>query len=192
MPKLIDERFHRYGRLVVLDRAGSKKDGHIAWFCRCDCGNFTIVSSQHLRGGNTKSCGCLQKERSGQAHNKLPKGQAAFNRILRDYKVGARDRNLEWSLTDEQVKRLITQPCYYCGAKPRLHSDFIASYTCNGNFLYTGIDRVNNSKGYSPDNVVSCCSLCNYMKQTISQDLFKKQIANIYNHLNLQNKNKKE
>jgi hypothetical protein len=64
MGKLIDERFHKYGRLTVLNQvdAKGKGDTHAKWFCRCDCGNFTIVSGGKLRSGNTKSCGCLRKE----------------------------------------------------------------------------------------------------------------------------------
>lgn len=29
------------------------------WECMCDCGNTTIVAGNHLRSGETKSCGCL-------------------------------------------------------------------------------------------------------------------------------------
>lgn len=45
------------------------------WLCRCNCGNETIVSSNNLRRGLTKSCGCLRKERVrieiGQVFNRL-------------------------------------------------------------------------------------------------------------------------
>ena len=32
------------------------------WLCLCDCGNQTIVETQKLRSGHTKSCGCLSGE----------------------------------------------------------------------------------------------------------------------------------
>ena len=38
------------------------------WKCKCDCGNEIIVSGKHLRSGNTKSCGCYQKERAIQSN----------------------------------------------------------------------------------------------------------------------------
>ena len=54
----------RFGRLVVLslvaDDAGAKKQTR--WFCECDCGNRLFVLAGNLRSGNTKSCGCLQRE----------------------------------------------------------------------------------------------------------------------------------
>jgi len=32
------------------------------WQCRCDCGKSTLVPTSNLKTGNTKSCGCLQRE----------------------------------------------------------------------------------------------------------------------------------
>lgn len=51
----------RFGRLLVVERAGSK-DGNAAWRCNCDCGNTVVVKSNNLLSGNSKSCGCLEKE----------------------------------------------------------------------------------------------------------------------------------
>lgn len=62
MRKKIDLTGGRFGRLVVLEEAPSRNYQRY-WVCRCDCGNITkpiLMSS--LRGGATKSCGCLQKE----------------------------------------------------------------------------------------------------------------------------------
>ena len=50
-----------FGRLLVLERAGSK-NGRAAWLCECICGNKTVVSGEVLRRGTSKSCGCLKKE----------------------------------------------------------------------------------------------------------------------------------
>lgn len=57
----------RYGKLVALYPIYSnKKDTHTKWFCKCDCGNETIVDLGNLTQGFTKSCGCtisFQEER---------------------------------------------------------------------------------------------------------------------------------
>ena len=60
--RIKDKAGRRYGKLMVLQRAGSDNFGNAAWLCRCDCGNRIIVSAVHLAGDNTKSCGCLKHE----------------------------------------------------------------------------------------------------------------------------------
>lgn len=54
----------KYGRWTVLEVAGRNDKGNILYKCRCDCGKEKIVSSTSLRDGSSKSCGCLQKEKS--------------------------------------------------------------------------------------------------------------------------------
>lgn len=53
-----------YGYLTVIERAKNNKDGRAQWLCQCKCGNTVVVLGKHLRSGNTKSCGCYQKERA--------------------------------------------------------------------------------------------------------------------------------
>lgn len=56
----------RYGKLTVLKEAEPDffKSGKAKyrWLCRCNCGNLTIGSTDDLRRGKKKSCGCLHKE----------------------------------------------------------------------------------------------------------------------------------
>ena len=69
MSKFIDLTGQRYGRLLVVERMGTAQSGHALWLCKCDCGTSYTVSSNRLNSG-TKSCGCLQKERSSFAARK--------------------------------------------------------------------------------------------------------------------------
>lgn len=66
--KLIDLTGQRFGRLFVIQRDGStvNRDGQHrpTWLCQCDCGNTAIVLGHNLRGGKTRSCGCLRIEKS--------------------------------------------------------------------------------------------------------------------------------
>lgn len=59
----IDLKGQTFGRLTVVKRAPNKKE-RACWWCRCSCGNPKLVPvlGMHLRSGNTKSCGCLQRE----------------------------------------------------------------------------------------------------------------------------------
>lgn len=60
--KAVNEVGNRYGRLVVIERAGSTPKGYVTWLCKCDCGNEKVVRGDCLRHGQTKSCGCYRKE----------------------------------------------------------------------------------------------------------------------------------
>jgi hypothetical protein len=62
MSALLNLVGQRFGRLRVVARGENSTSGQTCWLCQCDCGQFTTVSSTHLRIGNTKSCGCLALE----------------------------------------------------------------------------------------------------------------------------------
>ena len=51
-----------FGRLTVIKRVENSNDGHARWECQCECGNIVTVSSNVLKKGNTKSCGCLNRD----------------------------------------------------------------------------------------------------------------------------------
>lgn len=70
MSRIIDEIGKRYGRLTVIEYAGSSNKKAM-WLCKCDCGNEKIVSGDSLRRGTTKSCGCLKKEKSSERMKKI-------------------------------------------------------------------------------------------------------------------------
>ena len=166
---VIDEVGSRHGRLTVLEYAG-ENNRHTQWLCRCDCGAEKIIYGHHLRYGAVKSCGCSRS---------LPKGEAAFNQLFRGIKYSAVRRKKKFKLTKEQVRDLVTRPCRYCGALPAQRS---RSLRCNGDFLYNGIDRVDNSLGYVEGNVVPCCGQCNNAKRTIGAEEFKAWIVQVYEH----------
>jgi len=176
--RIKNEVGNQYGRLTVLGWQGLDKFKSALWLCRCDCGNETIVRGNSLRQGDTRSCGCLQKERAHETFS-LPSGVAAFNTLIRTMKRGARQRGYIWQLTKEQVRILTQQSCYYCGAQPIQQG---TSSACNGAYLYNGLDRVNNERGYEINNVIPCCGICNYAKRTMTQDDFLAWISRVYNH----------
>ena len=72
MSKIIDITNQKFNRLTVLYRNGSS-GGKAKWHCICECGNECDVIGQYLRNGHTKSCGCYQKEKTGEAARKNAK-----------------------------------------------------------------------------------------------------------------------
>jgi hypothetical protein len=76
-------------------------------------------------------------------------------------------------ISDVQFSTLLCNLCTYCGVP-------------NAN----GIDRINSSGHYTNDNVVSCCMICNKMKNNLPLDLFLdhvKKINNVFNQRVVQN-----
>lgn len=53
-------------KIVNVDE--STKKTQVLWKCKCKCGNNTLVPSDKLTGGITKSCGCYMKERIHDAN----------------------------------------------------------------------------------------------------------------------------
>lgn len=49
----------RFGKLVVIEYAGSDNGKRALYKCQCDCGTEIIVRADSLRGGLTTSCGCI-------------------------------------------------------------------------------------------------------------------------------------
>ena len=54
-----------FTRLTVIKELNIRNnEGHVMWECKCECGKTVNVSGAYLKKGNTKSCGCLQKEKA--------------------------------------------------------------------------------------------------------------------------------
>jgi len=102
---------------------------------------------------------------------------STFREKYRSYKAGALKRSIDFALTIEQFKHITTKDCYYCGAKPR----FIKLCTSSTRGAYmNGIDRYDNTRGYDPDNIVPCCTSCNFFKKSLHGDTFIEKVKSIY------------
>ena len=55
-----------FGRLTVLSMVKGYHKKYTGCLCECLCGNQKIVRSDLMKNGDTKSCGCLQRENKGQ------------------------------------------------------------------------------------------------------------------------------
>jgi len=64
MPPKVDLTGLKFGRLTAIERCTTPKRHVSEWICRCDCGTMRSVSTDKLNSGNTKSCGCLQKDKA--------------------------------------------------------------------------------------------------------------------------------
>lgn len=51
----------RFGKLVVIERAGVNEKRYATWRVRCDCGNEKVIAGKNLTQGDTTSCGCHKR-----------------------------------------------------------------------------------------------------------------------------------
>lgn len=177
MGKTIDLKGQKFGRLTVIGRAGSTLGRHALWLCKCSCGNSKIIRGSCLRNGSTKSCGCLRRE-----INRLISGKANMRRTIKNYKKSAERRGIKWDLTDRQFFDLTNQNCFYCGEIPKNITNFKRSF---GSYTYNGLDRKDNTKGYTIRNTVPCCHTCNRAKSDLTLQEFINWIDKVYNKLHL-------
>jgi len=179
MGKLRDETGKKFGRLTVVKRILPNQGKQVIYLCKCDCGGETISHIAALKNGHTKSCGCLQKELL-IGRRKLGLGISSMRKLIGAYKIGAKRRGFVYDLTEEQFHELTQKDCHYCGAKP---SNIYMSKGYNGNYIYNGLDRIDNNKGYTIDNVVPCCYICNQAKHNLTIKDFQEWIRKVYNKL---------
>ncbi len=90
------------------------------------------------------------------------------------YGRSARLKQLDFAISFDEFKCVVNKPCHYCG-----------TLRDRGTEQFNGIDRNNNGIGYVLSNCVSCCPMCNYIKKTLSGDIFVNRVYHIltYNEL---------
>lgn len=171
----------RFSRLIAIEPAPSRhfpKSGNTKsyWLCECDCGTRKIVATGQLRSGHTKSCGCIKRDKPPRP----PKPGSARILVLGSCKRSAGQRGLAWELEDDMFDKLVSDTCNYCGGSPRK-----TKITRMGDrFTWNGIDRVDNAQGYIPENVVTCCWICNVAKGALPLNEFQAWINDLVTYRN--------
>lgn len=144
---------------------------------KCKCGFETSIRIDGVKKNN--SCPkCGQIKRRATFTNKTK--ESIIKSLYNTYKRQATKRSYVFDITYEFFKELIFKDCYYCSNPP--------SNTAKQNhrsLTYNGVDRVDNSRGYYDDNVVSCCGECNWMKNKLNKDKFLEKVKKIFNNLKL-------
>lgn len=146
MSRVKDLVGEKFGRLTVIKRAGSNKDGRAIWLCLCECGVETVKNGKLLLNGHCKSCGC------GEYENRVKNITSHKLSNTRLYRI--------W--------KAMKQRCYYKAHKDyhnyggrgvivceEWRNDFITFYTWaieNGYRDDLSIDRINVDGNYEPTN----------------------------------------
>ncbi len=167
----------KFGRLTVIDFEYNTEKNRMIWVCSCDCGEGKLIKTpaNPLKNGRTKSCGCYRRRR-------LPFGENAFNRLYHSYKSKSEKREFAFEFTKDEFREITSKNCFYCGKEPsQSASPTLKGY---GNYTYNGIDRLDNSIGYTKENSVPCCGQCNVAKNNYSVEEFLDWIERVYKNIN--------
>ena len=146
--KALDLRGQRFTRLAVVGESGTDGTCRL-WMCLCDCGVSRVVKSIHLRSGNTKSCGCLQRDVVSK----------------RNHRHGLAERSSKHRLYG--TWKTMTQRCHnphnrdfhlyggrgitVCGRWRESFANFVADVGEKPSLVHS-LDRKDNEGGYGPEN----------------------------------------
>ena len=150
MSKCISLIGQKFGRLTVIDRADNKGN-RAMWKCVCSCPNknVCVVSTQNLKNGHTKSCGCYKLETVLKLKTINKTHGMTGTRIFTIWqKMKARCYNPKDKRYTDYGDRGIT----VCD---EWKNDFQAFYEWsidNGYKDNLSIDRIDNNNGYTPKN----------------------------------------
>jgi len=172
MPKFVDiaNTENEFFKIRELSHSEPRPDRAkcLMYFYRCECkacGNETVVRKEYLRSGHTRSCGCTLKLKGSKHKDWKGVGSLSSSRFseiahsakVRDIDFGI-DMGFAWSLFEKQAKK-----CALTGLDIDMGHG-------NKNRGTASLDRIDNSKSYTAENVRWVHKDVNLMKRTMSDE----------------------
>lgn len=151
-----------FGYYTAIRQDGCDSHGVPYWLCRCRCGNEKRVRVYHLLDGSTKSCGCLQRERSTTHGCNHEPWYSVYKAMME--RCGHYEGASERSLRDYRDRGITV--CELWRNSPMAFGDWLLAHGWHKGLQ---IDRIDNNQGYSPENcrVVSCRENLNNRRNTV-------------------------
>jgi len=142
----------KFGRLTVLEDSGKRTPhGRIIWLCLCCCAdaNLKEAHTKSLKSGDTKSCGCLNRERMIEFGQKRRIHGDSETRLYRTY-FNMKDRC--YRKKSKRYKNYGARGITICPSWLNDYLTFKAWALRNGYQDNLTIDRRDNNGNYSPKN----------------------------------------
>lgn len=158
------------GQVLVKEYLGSQGRAG-KYLCECiECGSeiekWSTTLYAHRKGKRYIKYGCKKcYSRSMRRDDSTP----AILRMYISYQSNAKSRDLAFDLTVEDFYEIARGNCFYCGFPPIERKP---PKSWQPSVMLSGIDRVDNSLGYTVANCVPCCRQCNWAKKDMSSQDF--------------------
>jgi len=136
----------RFGRLVVLRRAGKSKHNKSVYECVCDCGAIALVVNGHLRSGHTNSCGCFNRDICRELQTKHGVSDHDLYSTWKDIKRRCYDEN------NKNYRWYGAKGVKMCADWLNSPKEFVDWGKNNGWVEGITIDRLDSSGDYEPEN----------------------------------------
>lgn len=150
MTRIIVNPGDRFGRLTVIKEA-EKQYGHRYILVQCDCGKTKTVNLGSLVSGASKSCGCFRREyisKRNYKHGLTCRGQ----KIERLYNIWNGMKCRCFDTNDPGYRNYGGRGITVCDEWTNDYIAFREWALNNGYSDELTIDRIDNNKGYFPDN----------------------------------------
>ncbi len=181
-------------KVIAFDRF-EEGDKRLVYYYKYQCSCGTIESApkysllQSKKSRNTYCCTKCRKDKlvewaKSSSIKYIDPIEGKCSTIHSNYRSRAKKKKLEFTLTFEEFKSMVTSNCHYCGLEPnKCRMDRTKSRQGLSRINFNGIDRVNNEMGYTIKNTVTCCEDCNKAKRNLSYNQFLDLIKRIYKNL---------
>lgn len=141
----------RFSRLTVIRKSGYKKKESVVWVCRCDCGTFCSATTNHLKMGKKKSCGCITRENAASGDHKRKHGMTRTKIYQTWLGIKKRCNNPNEPNFRNYGARGI-KICKEWENDFSAFQDYVSALPHYGEEGYS-IDRIDNDGDYEPENV---------------------------------------
>ncbi|WP_293381329.1 hypothetical protein [Phenylobacterium sp. SCN 70-31] len=146
-PRLIDMTGLRFGLWSVQEKAGNSPRGGALWTCRCDCGRSGVVAGSDLRGGKSTNCGCANLNRLGDLRRTHGSTTTRLYGIWQNMRARCRNpRNPGYVHYGARGISIYPEWEEFSAFSEWAEA---AGYADN-----LSIERVDNDRGYSPENCI--------------------------------------